>query len=215
MKSIYLESSVVSYLAARPSRDLVVAGNQQVTRDWWETRRGECELFVSEVVVEECAAGDPTAASERRVFLAGLSVLTTTEEAEALADALLSAMALPQKAALDALHIGLAAASGIDILLTWNCAHIANPFIMPQINAACVEFGVIPPIICTPIATYRGIGRCGKTQLSKKLGAGARSLLDASTMTSRPSGEELRRRHKARGQKPITRPPKRVKPTAA
>jgi len=151
MKSIYLESSVVSYLAARPSRDLVVAGNQQVTRDWWETRRGECELFVSEVVVAECAAGDPTAASERRVFLAGLPVLTTTEEAEALADALLAAMALPQKAALDALHIGLAAVNGIDILLTWNCAHIANPFMLPQITAACVEFGVIPPTICTPL----------------------------------------------------------------
>ena len=107
MKSIYLESSVVSYLAARPSRDLVVAGNQQVTRDWWETRRGECELFVSDVVVEECAAGDPTAASEREVFLTGLPILATTEEAEALADALLSAMALPKKAVLDALHIGV------------------------------------------------------------------------------------------------------------
>ena len=114
MKSIYIESSVVSYLAARASRDLVVAGNQQVTRDWWES--GECELFVSEVVVEECAAGDPTAASEREVILAGLPILTTTEEAEALADALLSAMALRQTAALDALHIGVTAVNGIDIL---------------------------------------------------------------------------------------------------
>ena len=151
MKSIYLESSVVSYLAARPSRDLVVAGNQQVTRDWWEMRRGECELFVSDVVVAECAVGDPTAASERKIFLGGLPILATTKEAEALADALLSAMALPQKAALDALHIGIAAVNGTDILLTWNCAHIANPFMQPQINAACVEFGVIPPTICTPL----------------------------------------------------------------
>ena len=100
MKSIYLESSVVSYLAARRSRDLVVAGNQQVTRDWWVTRRGECELFVSD-----------------EVFLADLPALTTTEEAEALADALLSAMALPKKAALDAMHIGVTAVNGIDILL--------------------------------------------------------------------------------------------------
>ena len=151
MKSVYLESSVVSYLAARPSRDLIVAGNQQVTRDWWETRRGECELFVSEVVVAECAAGDPAAASERGAFLVGLPVLATTEEAEALADELLSAMALPQKAALDALHIGLTAVNGIDVLLTRNCAHIGNPFMQPQINAACVEFGVIPPTICTPL----------------------------------------------------------------
>ena len=151
MKSIYLESSVISYLASRPSRDLVVAGNQQVTRDWWEERRGECELFVSELVAAECAAGDPAAAAERREFLAGLPVLAITGEAEALADALLSAMALPRKAALDALHIGLAAANGIDILLTWNCAHIANPFMLPRINAACVEFGVFPPTICTPL----------------------------------------------------------------
>ena len=151
MKSIYLESNVASYLAARPSRDLVVAGNQQVTRDWWEARCSEFELFVSDVVVAECTAGDPTAASEREVFLAGLLVLATTEEAEALADALLSAMALPQKAALDALHIGVAAVNGIDLLLTWNCAHIANPFMQPQITAACVEFGVIPPTVCTPL----------------------------------------------------------------
>ena len=151
MKSVYLESSVVRYLAARPSRDLVVAGNQQVTREWWETRRGECELFVSEVVVAECAAGDSTAASERGEFIADLPVLEITEEAEALADVLLAAMALPQKAALDALHIGLAAANGIDILLTWNCAHIANPFMLPQINAACLEYGVTPPTVCTPL----------------------------------------------------------------
>ena len=187
MKNICLESSVVSYLAARPSRDLVVAGNQQVTRDWWEMRRGECELFVSEIVAAECAAGDPTAVFERRVFLAGLPVLTTTEEAEALADALLSAMALPQKAALYALHIGLAAVSGIDILLTWNCAHIANPFMLPQ-NHRCVR-GVwchSTDDLYTTTA-YRGIGQCGKTQLSKKPGTGVKSLLDASTMTSRPS----------------------------
>ena len=101
--------------------------------------------------VRPVAAGDPTAAAEREVFLAGLSVLATTEEAEALAAALLSATALPQRAAVDALHIGVAAVNGIDILLTWNCAHIANPFMQPQISATCVEFGVIPPTICTPL----------------------------------------------------------------
>ena len=153
MKSIYLESSVVSYLAAGPSRDLVVAGSQQVTRDSWETRRGECEFFVSEVVVTECAAGDPTAASEREVFLAGLPVLTDDDRGDRSSDRMRCspAKALPGKPALDALHIGLAAVNGIDILLTWNCAHMANPFMQPQIAAECVEFGVIPPTICTPL----------------------------------------------------------------
>ena len=101
--------------------------------------------------MQKCAAGDPTAAAERREFLAGLPVLATTGEAEAPADALLTAMALPKNAALDALHIGLASANGMDILLTWNYAHIANPFMLPQINAVCVEFGVIPLTICTPL----------------------------------------------------------------
>lgn len=154
MKSVYIESSVVSYLAARPNRDLVVAGNQQVTRDWWETRRSEYELLVSEVVVAECAAGDPTAASERAVFLADLPVLGTTAEAEDLADSLLAALALPSNATLDALHIGVAAANGMDFLLTWNCAHIANPFMQPQIYATCIEFGVVPPTICTPLQLF-------------------------------------------------------------
>ena len=188
VKNIYLESSGVSYLAARPSRDLVVAGNQQVTRDWWETRRGECDLFVSDVVVAECAAGDPTAASEREVFLTDLLVLATTEEAEALAAALLSAMAVPQRAALDALHIGLAAVNDIDILLTWNCAHIANT-VHAAADQCCVR-GVwchsADDLHTT--ATCRGMGQCGKTQSSKKPGVDAKSLLDASTMTSRPSG---------------------------
>ena len=85
------------------------------------------------------------------MFLVGLPILATTKEAEALADALISAMAMPQKAALDALHISVTAVNGIDILLTWNCAHIANPFMQPQIIAACVEFGVISPTICTPL----------------------------------------------------------------
>ncbi len=148
---MYVESSVVSYLAARPSRDVVVAGNQQVTRDWWETRRSEYELLVSDVVVAECAAGDPAAASERAVFLTELAVLETTEEAQELANALIASLALPKKAALDALHIGVAAANGMDFLLTWNCAHIANASMQPQIYAACIDFGLIPPTICTPL----------------------------------------------------------------
>ena len=188
MKSIYLESSIVSYLAVRPNRDLVVAGNQQVTRDWWETRRGGYELYVSDVVVAECAAADPTAAAERGLFLADLPVLATTEESEALADALLSAMALPKRAALDALHIALAATNGIDIFLTWNCAHIANP-LHAAADQRCVH-GVwrhaADNLYTT--ATYRGTGQCGKTQSLKKPGAGAKSLLAASTMTSRPLG---------------------------
>ena len=85
------------------------------------------------------------------MFLAGLPSLPTTEDAEALADTLLSSMALPQKAALDAQHIGVIAANGIEFLLTWNCAHIAIPFMQPEITAAGVEFGVIPPTICTPL----------------------------------------------------------------
>ena len=216
VKSIYLESSVVCYLAARPSRDLVVAGNQQVTRDWWETRRGECDLFASDVVVAECAAGDPTAASEREVFLTDLPVLATMEEAEALAAALLSAMALPQRAALDALHRGLAAVNGVDILLAWNYAHIANPFMQPQINAACVEYGVVS--FRRRSAHHCNLSRhrtMWKDPIVEETRSRREELARRFNYDIKAIGEALRRQQKASGRMPITRPPKRVKPTAA
>ena len=149
MARVYLETSVISYLAALPSRDVVVAGHQQTTRDWWE-RRSRFELFVSDAVIEEAARGDGGAARRRLELLDAIPVLTVLGEAETLARSFLSEAALPSKAAIDAVHVALAAVHGMDFLVTWNCKHIANAMIRPQLEVLCWRAGYRPPVICTP-----------------------------------------------------------------
>ena len=127
-----------------------VAANQQTTRDWWDHHRQEFELFVSRFVVDECSDGDPVAAQERLVYLAGIPLLETSDDVSALAQSLLNDVPLPEKAAIDALHIAVAAVNGIEYLLTWNCKHIANPSLRPRIEQRCRELGYEPPAICTP-----------------------------------------------------------------
>ena len=147
---VYLETTIPSYLTARPSRDLVVAAHQEVTREWWEVRRNEFDLFVSQYVLDEAVLGDPDATRRRMEALAGIPLLDSTEDAFALADAILQRLELPQKAWTDCMHIAIAATNGIEYLLTWNCAHIANAEFREPISAVCGDFGVEPPIICTP-----------------------------------------------------------------
>lgn len=105
---------------------------------------------MSEAVLAEVRRGDADAATRRMEAAAGLSVLSTSPAAEQLAAALLSAAALPPKAAIDALHVASAAVHGMHFLLTWNCAHIANAAMRPRIEAVCRGEGFEPPIICTP-----------------------------------------------------------------
>ena len=146
---VYVETTIPSYLTAWPSRDVVRAGEQQVTRDWWD-RRGEYDLRVSSLVLLECQAGDANAAADRLAALEGVPVLAQSPEAEALAGVLLAEVPLPPKAANDALHIAVAAVNGIAYLVTWNCTHIANATLRPQIEALCRRAGYEPPVICTP-----------------------------------------------------------------
>lgn len=150
VERVYIETTVISYLTARPSRDLIMAAHQQITHDWWNSRRTSYELCVSELVLDEAAAGDPQAAQERLLVLQPMLVIETTAEAFELAAALLRAGALPQKAAADALHISIAATKAVPYLLTWNCRHLANASMRPVIEAVCVAQGLKAPIICTP-----------------------------------------------------------------
>jgi predicted nucleic acid-binding protein len=151
MKSrVYLETTIPSYLTARPSRDIVRAAEQEVTRTWWNTRNA-FELYVSELVIDEVAAGDPHAAAQRLEALAGVQLLEMTREAEGLGVQLVRQAALPQRAAIDALHIALAAVHGMNYLLTWNCKHIANATMRSKIEEVCRATGFESPIICTPM----------------------------------------------------------------
>jgi len=147
---VYLETTVIGYLTARPSRDIVVAAHQELTRQWWDQRRSDYRLLVSEVVLREAAAGDPEAAERRSAVLGGIDVLEVGEQARALAEELVRRGALPDVAAEDALHIAIAVTNGVHYLLTWNCAHIANAAMRRAIDDVCVEQGYEPTVLCTP-----------------------------------------------------------------
>ncbi len=149
-KKIYIETSVISYLTARPSRDLLVAAHQQITHDWWDIRRQDFDLYTSQVVKSEASAGDPMAAAQRLQKLEEIQFLDVLDEAAYLADKLLSEGCLPKKAAEDALHIAIATIHRMDYLLTWNCKHIANSEKRPAIERVIRENGYQPPIISTP-----------------------------------------------------------------
>jgi len=147
---VYVETTIISYLTGSPSRDLVLAAHQQVTRDWWKAR-DMFELYVSQFVVDEALAGDADAAERRLSAVQGLVLLELTSDATALAGELIGRNGVPAKAQIDALHIALASVHGMDYLVSWNCAHIPNATMRGQIEAICREAGFDPPIICTPI----------------------------------------------------------------
>jgi hypothetical protein len=144
-----VETTIPSYLTAWPSRDLVRAAHQQITREWW-SRRHAFELYASRLVVQECQAGDPQAAADRLAALAGVPLLEQTTEVASLAEALVRGVPLPEQAAADALHIAITAVRGVDYLVTWNCTHIANVALRSRIEAVCRAAGYEPPLICTP-----------------------------------------------------------------
>ena len=146
---VYIETTIVSYLSASPSRDIVLAAHQQLTREWW-ARREQFDLFVSRPVWDEAARGDAEAAAKRRAALDGIPVLLVSDEASDFADRLLATSILPAKATTDALHVAIAVLSGMDYLLTWNCTHIANAAIRGRIEQACRAAGMQAPLICTP-----------------------------------------------------------------
>jgi predicted nucleic acid-binding protein len=148
--TLYIETSVVSYLASRPSRDPVTLRNQQLTHTWWNTRRHKYALFTSQTVLDEAAAGDPQMALARLSLLSSLPILRIHAEALALAEALRLRIPLPPQAAEDAVHIALGAHHGMAYLLTWDSKHIANPRLRSRIEQICLSRGLRVPRLCTP-----------------------------------------------------------------
>jgi len=150
MNTVYIETSILSYLTARPSRDLLAAAHQQITRTWWDEHRKRFEIFVSPLVDQESKRGDPDAAQRRVAALADLLTLEIVEQAYELATAFIAEGALPTSAEDDAMHIALAAVHGMDYLLTWNCRHIDNAETKPIVRSVCATHGYTCPEICTP-----------------------------------------------------------------
>ena len=146
---VYLETTIISYLAARPSRDIIIAAHQELTNEWWENRRKRFDLFVSQLVIQEAKSGDKEAARKRLGLLEPIPSLELNDKAISLARILMND-AIPPKAVEDALHIAVAAIHGMDYLLTWNCKHIANAEKEHAIATVCRSNNFEPPIICTP-----------------------------------------------------------------
>ena len=150
METVYLETTIVGHVAGRLHPDPFVATRQQVTRDWWEKHARSFAVYISQLVLDECSAGDSGAADERLQVVDGIDLLESTDEVDSLADALISGLAIPASEPRDAFHIAIAAVNGVGYLLTWNFKHIANASLRSKIERICREAGYEPPIICTP-----------------------------------------------------------------
>ena len=150
LPTVYLETSVISYLAARTSQEAVVAARQHETHRWWNLRRHEYRLFVSELVIEEASDGNPEEAAKRIALIHDLEALSITEAAKSLASALIIAGSLPAKATNDAIHASVCAANAVDFLVTWNLRHLVNAPMRRNIEQVFRKSGYVPPAICTP-----------------------------------------------------------------
>jgi len=160
-KTVYIETSIVSYLTARPSINLLAAAWQKATVDWWDTQRRRFFLYVSDIVIAEAGRGNSTAAARRLEALVDIPILEITDAVVALSKALIAGGAVTEKALDDSLHIALSAVHGVDYLLTWNCRHIDNAETKPIIRSVCVANGYTCPEICTPQEELMGVPKNG------------------------------------------------------
>lgn len=147
---VYLETSVVSYLTAVRSRDVVILARQAITKDWWTQHRHNYELFVSDAVEQEAGLGDPDMSGKRLNFIKPLKKLATSERAIKLAETLVRQKAVLTKASADALHIAIATVEEINFLMSWNFKHIVNAQMQVKIEKACHDNGYEPVVLCTP-----------------------------------------------------------------
>jgi len=149
-RKVYLETSIVSYYTARPSRDLVVAAWQEVTHEIWPTLQSDFDCYISALVIQEASRGDKDAAAKRLSVLTGIPVLEISDQTQELANSLISSGAIPETAEEDAVHIAVASLNGMEFLLTWNFSHINNAFKKFKIIKAVEDHGLVPPEICSP-----------------------------------------------------------------
>ena len=150
MDTAYIETTIIGTVACRLSSDPALADRQKLTRQWWGIAPSSLELVVSQLVIDECNGGDPTAAKERMEVIGTLGSLVINESCRGLAAALIDAKAVPKSEPRDALHIGISAVHGVQYLVTWNFKHIANAVLRSKIESVCRDNGFEPPVICTP-----------------------------------------------------------------
>ena len=150
MDTVYIETSIVSYLRQKPSSQVVAAARQLLTHQWWNDERSKYQLVVSQFVIDEATVGDASLAAERLESLDGIPLLTLEPTIADIADEIMSRAILPETARTDALHIAMLAHHRIQYLLTWNCRHIANARVLPRIHGVFNDLSIPIPVICTP-----------------------------------------------------------------
>ncbi|MEG4284740.1 type II toxin-antitoxin system VapC family toxin [Microcoleus sp. A006_D1] len=155
-ETVYIETSILGYLTARATKNLIIAANIEVTRDWWEFRRSNFRLYISQVVLDEIAEGDSEIATQRLEIIRDFPLLELNQAVRDLAGQFLARSNLPPKAANDAVHIATATVYDLDYLLTWNCKHIANAQIQRKLAEISLNFGYQLPILCTPYELLGG-----------------------------------------------------------
>ncbi len=148
---VYCETSFFSYLTGKKTPIAAIAMRQALTLEWWEEEATSCDLFVSEYVLREAARGEPEQARLRLEAIRGISEVNgSLPEIVELAKKLLDEHAVPQTEVMDAYHIATAAVHGMDVLLTWNCKHMANRFALPRTISVVAKAGYACPAIVTP-----------------------------------------------------------------
>jgi hypothetical protein len=150
MPTVYLETTIPSYLVARPSRDLIIAAHQQITHEWWREAGDRFDLYISEAVLAEIRAGDPDAAARRLAIVDGLPILALNEDVRTLVRAYDQRLRLGERARADLPHLAFAVAYAMDYLVTWNCAHLANGEVIHRLREVNVGLQRSTPIIVTP-----------------------------------------------------------------
>jgi hypothetical protein len=150
MESVYIETTIVSYLVAYPGRDLIVSAHQQITKEWWYKAQERFNLYISEAVLEEISVGDPIAAGRRQEIVQGLPILELNKNVRKLVRNYEKNLGLPSKAKADLLHIAFAVEYEMDYLLTWNCSHIANGEVIRRLMVTNQRLKKSSPLILTP-----------------------------------------------------------------
>jgi len=147
--SVYLETTIISYLAAKPSKDDIVFARQMITQDWWQSKREFFDLYISDLVLQEMQAGDKNAAQRRIKAASGIPALAINDKALQVSEFLVTEGPIPAQYKEDALHIAICAVNAVDFLLTWNCTHLANAAIRYKLESCVEQMGHNCPIVCT------------------------------------------------------------------
>ena len=148
--SVYIETTIISYLTSKPSRDLIIAAHQRITDEWWADVRPQVDCYISPFLIDEASRGDPVYAQKRLDEVVAFAMLEVNEQIEDLAQQYFAVLQIPEKAKIDAFHLAVAAWHKMDYVLSWNCKHIASGRVQKTLQEINIRLGVHTPIVCTP-----------------------------------------------------------------